>query len=122
MIFSLSYCYTSSKSINSAISGSSVNVSTQLLQVPGSYDRLESISGSPRRPGKHNILASVLPPDESTLVTAEELATHRRFSVTKEAMERHSTRRKAKRSQSVIYRPGQGKRGGKMRTKSIGED
>ena len=102
-------------------SDSNVNITSQLLQVPGPYDRRESIAGSPRRLSQHNINNAILPLDENASVTPEELATHRRFSVVNAAMERHSSRRKAKRSQSVMYRPGHGKRGGKMRTSSINE-
>ena len=93
------------------ISEINTNPANQLLQVPGSFDREESNTGSPRRIIPPNIINSIVPPNETTLnLNPEEMATQRRFSVVNEAMERHNTRRKNKRSQSVMYRPGQGKR------------
>ena len=93
------------------ISEINTNPANQLLQVPGSFDREESNTGSPRRINPPNIINSILPPNEGTLnLNPEEMATQRRFSVVNEAMERHNTRRKNKRSQSVMYRPGQAKR------------
>ena len=96
--------------LSNFVSEPNANVPTQLLQVPGSYDREESISSSPRRRNQHNIINTILPPEQTASITVEEMATQRRFSVVNEAMERHNTRRKNKRSQSVMYRQGQGKR------------
>ena len=96
--------------LNLFVSEANTNITTQLLQVPGAYDREEAMSGSPRRRNQPNVINTILPPDETASITAAEMATQRRFSVVNEAMERHNTRRKNKRSQSVMYRPGQGKR------------
>jgi hypothetical protein len=95
--------------LNSFVSETNANVTTQLLQVPGAYEDV-TITGSPRRRNQPNVANTILPPDETVSITAAEMATQRRFSVVNEAMERHNTRRKNKRSQSVMYRPGQGKR------------
>ena len=89
----------------------------QRLQVPGSFDRDDTLNVSPRRrnPSSNAIPLSnaILPQDQIVSVTPEELATQRRFSVVNAAMERHNTRRKAKRSQSVMYRSGEQKRSSK---------
>ena len=85
-------------------------MTNQLLQVPGSFDRDDPTVGSPRRINPPNLINAIVTPNENSLITPEELATQRRFSVVNEAMERHNTRRKNKRSQSVMYRPGQGRR------------
>ena len=92
------------------ISEINTNVTNQLLHVPGSFDRDDSTAGSPRRINPSNLINTLAPPNENSLITPEELATQRRFSVVNEAMERHNTRRKNKRSQSVMYRPGQARR------------
>ena len=93
------------------ISEINTNVTNQLLVVPGqSFDRDDSTAGSPRRINPPNLINTLVPPNENSLITPEELATQRRFSVVNEAMERHNTRRKNKRSQSVMYRPGQARR------------
>ena len=100
------------KIISEIFSEINTNVTNQLLQVPGSFDREESTSphtGSPRRINPPNLINPIVPPNENSLMP-EELATQRRFSVVNEAMERHNTRRKNKRSQSVMYRPGQARR------------
>ena len=92
------------------------NILNQRLQVPGSFDRDDSSNVSPRRrnPSANAIpINAILPQDEIVSVTPEELATQRRFSVVNAAMERHNTRRKAKRSQSVMYRSGEQKRASK---------
>ena len=100
------------KIISEIFSEINTNVTNQLLQVPGSFDREESTTGSPRRINPSlspNLINPIVPPNENSLMP-EELATQRRFSVVNEAMERHNTRRKNKRSQSVMYRPGQARR------------
>ena len=105
----IKYSITTNKIISEIISEINTNVTNQLLQVPGSFDREDSTTGSPRRINPPNLINPIVPPNENSLMP-EELATQRRFSVVNEAMERHNTRRKNKRSQSVMYRPGQARR------------
>ena len=65
----------------------------------------------PQHSPYHPISPNVLPSIDDTSATPGELATQRRYSVVNAALERQSSRRQAKRSQSVMYRQGRGQRG-----------